>query len=92
MKSITLALPIQLAAFCSQRLSTKEQFARNTILTSLIVLALLASPIGLVSPSALQAEYRIATVDISRVLNETPESKKAKEELDRISQKAKEEI
>ena len=44
------------------------------------------------SASAAQAEFRVATVDVNRVLNETKEAKVKKKELDEISLKAKSKI
>lgn len=42
--------------------------------------------------SPVHAEFRLATVDINRIINDIEESQKEKEELNRLSKKAKKEI
>ncbi len=46
----------------------------------------------LVVPPAAGEPLRVATIDVNQVLNELPESKTKKAELDKVSQKAKQEI
>ncbi|MCB0329331.1 MAG: OmpH family outer membrane protein [Bdellovibrionales bacterium] len=53
-----------------------------------LLAGLLTASLGLM-PTSAAAEYRIATVDINKVLNETSESKDAREELNKESNKAK---
>lgn len=44
------------------------------------------------SASIAQADFRVATVDVNRILNETKEAKSKKKELDDLTLKAKSEI
>lgn len=55
-------------------------------------LAIAALIILLTTATASLAEFRIATVDINKVINEISESKKEKEQLNSLSQNAKKEI
>ena len=50
---------------------------------------LLALVIPFIYASSVQAEIKIATVDVGRILNESPEAAAKKKELDAISQDAK---
>jgi outer membrane protein len=64
------------------------QCVRTAVLTFItaITIAVLAAP------TAAQAEFKLAVVDLNRVLNETNSSKDKRKSLDEISQQAKKKI
>jgi Skp family chaperone for outer membrane proteins len=57
-----------------------------------IALPVLASLVSITGASLVQAEYRIATVDINRVLNESSEAKTKRKDLDQKQADAKKRI
>lgn len=52
----------------------------------------LALALTLATAATAQAEFKVATVDVNRILNETKEAKTKKKQLDELSLKAKSEI
>jgi outer membrane protein len=44
------------------------------------------------APATSQAEFKLATVDINRVINEAPEAKASRKELDTLTQDAKKKV
>ncbi|MBN8547748.1 MAG: OmpH family outer membrane protein [Deltaproteobacteria bacterium] len=54
--------------------------------------SILVTGLVLLSSAVAQADYRVATVDVNRILNETKEAKTKKKELDDITLKAKAKI
>jgi Skp family chaperone for outer membrane proteins len=54
-----------------------------------VLASLLVSVFAILSAYTVEAEIKIATVDISRILNESSEAKAHKEELDQASEKAR---
>ncbi|MCI5065111.1 OmpH family outer membrane protein [bacterium] len=68
----------------------KKKSTRKTLATVSLLCSLLLMPLHIAIKNAeAESEYRIATIDISQVLNETSESKEAREELSEESKKAK---